>query len=76
MKQKQVREVAYLGKKVYFGNKPYTLHRIDLKNNEFALVTDELLDKINEKVLRILDLYTEKSSILLKGIINERGKEE
>lgn len=26
MKQKQVREVAYLGKKVYFGNKPYTLY--------------------------------------------------
>lgn len=24
-KQKQVKEVAYLGKKVYFGNKPYTL---------------------------------------------------
>lgn len=54
----------------------YTLHRIDLKNNEFALVTDALLDKINEEVLRILDLYTEKSNILLKGIINERRKEE
>lgn len=54
----------------------YTLHKIDLKNNEFALVTDEFLNKINEEVLRILDLYTEKSNILLKGIINERGKEE
>lgn len=54
----------------------YTLHRIDLRNNEFALVTDELLDKINEEVLRILDLYTEKSNPLLKGIINERRKEE
>lgn len=54
----------------------YTLHRIDLENNKFALVTDELLDKINEEVLRILDLYTEKSNILLKGIINERRKEE
>lgn len=54
----------------------YTLHSIDLKNNEFVLVTDELLDKINEEVLRILDLCTEKSNILLKGIINERRKEE
>lgn len=54
----------------------YTLHGIDLGNNEFALVTDELLDKINEEVLRILDLYTEKSNTLLKGIINERRKEE
>lgn len=52
----------------------YTLHKIDLKNNEFALVTDEFLNKINEEVLRILDLYTEKSNILLKGIINERRK--
>lgn len=54
----------------------YTLHKIDLKNNEFALVTDEFLNKINEEVLRILDLYTEKPNILLKGIINERRKEE
>lgn len=54
----------------------YTLHKIDLKNNEFVLVTDEFLNKINEEVLRILDLYTEKSNILLKGIINERRKEE
>ena len=25
MKQQQVKEIAYLGKRVYFGNKPYTL---------------------------------------------------
>lgn len=31
MKQKQVREVAYLGKKVYFGNKPYTLVENEVK---------------------------------------------
>lgn len=35
----------------------YTLHKIDLKNNEFALVTDEFLNKINEEVLRILFIY-------------------
>lgn len=31
MKHKQVREVAYLGKKVYFGNKPYTLVENEVK---------------------------------------------
>ena len=31
MKHKQVREVAYLGKKVYFGNKPYTLVENEIK---------------------------------------------
>ena len=31
MKHKQVREVAYLGKKVYFGNKPYTLAENEVK---------------------------------------------
>lgn len=54
----------------------YTLHSIDLGNNEFALVTNELLDKIDEEVLRLLDLCTEKPNDLLKGIINERRKEE
>ena len=30
-KQQQVKEVAYLGKKVYFGNKPYTLVENEIK---------------------------------------------
>lgn len=29
--QQQVKEVAYLGKKVYFGNKPYTLVENEVK---------------------------------------------
>lgn len=36
MKHKQVREVAYLGKKVYFGNKPYTLVEKDLYLKEIS----------------------------------------
>ena len=31
MKQQQVKEVAYLGKRVYFGNKPYTLVENEVK---------------------------------------------
>lgn len=54
----------------------YTLHKVDLGRNEFALVTDEILDKINKEVLRILNLSTEKRNVLLKEIINERRKEK
>lgn len=31
MKQQQVKEVAYLGKRIYFGNKPYTLVENEVK---------------------------------------------
>ena len=31
MKQQQVKEIAYLGKRVYFGNKPYTLVENEVK---------------------------------------------
>lgn len=37
MKHKQVREVAYLGKKVYFGNKPYTL-KVCVKDVIYTIV--------------------------------------
>lgn len=60
MKHKQVREVAYLGKKVYFGNKPYTL-----KDVIYTIVI-ALLGLLHY-VLK--DLY-------LKEINNERRKEE
>lgn len=30
-KQQQVKEVAYLGKRIYFGNKPYTLVENEIK---------------------------------------------
>lgn len=63
MKHKQVREVAYLGKKVYFGNKPYTL-----VENEVICVKDV----IYTIVIALLGLlhYVLKD-LYLKEISNE-----
>ena len=57
MKQQQVKEVAYLGKRVYFGNKPYTL----VENEVIYIIIIALLGLLHY-VLK--DLY-------LKEINNE-----
>lgn len=42
------------------------LHRIDLGNNEFALVNDKMLEMIDKEVLRQLHLITDTWKI--KGL--------
>lgn len=69
MKHKQVREVAYLGKKVYFGNKPYTLVENEVKG------MCQGCDLYNCYCpSRITSLCTQ--GLYLKEINNERRKEE
>lgn len=69
MKQQQVKEVAYLGKRVYFGNKPYTLVENEVKGmcQGCDLYNCYCPSRITHYVLK--DLY-------LKEINNERGEEK
>lgn len=69
MKHKQVREVAYLGKKVYFGNKPYTLVENEVKG------MCQGCDLYNYYCLLGLLHYVLKD-LYLKEINNERGEEK
>lgn len=69
MKQKQVREVAYLGKKVYFGNKPYTL-----VENEVKVCVKDVIYTIVIALLGLL--HCVPKDLYLKEISNERRKEE
>lgn len=63
MKQQQVKEIAYLGKRVYFGNKPYTLVENEVKGMCQGCDLLGLLHYV------LKDLY-------LREINNERGEEK
>lgn len=69
MKHKQVREVAYLGKKVYFGNKPYTLVENEVKACVKDVIYIIVIALLGLRHCVLKDLY-------LKEISNERRKEE